>query len=156
MENNFNPSLEKAKLKKLGYEKTFEIFIESFLGWSKWLNASLFAINSAGLIAASQLTSNGQASPLSAPIFAVGIGFTLSSAVVLQEYYSRALPVVKRLRDYWTLVCLGKERNLKFERRMKAKLVCREKLGALAPILGWSSGIAFMIGLVSLVWWKII
>lgn len=114
---------------------------------SRWLNASLMAVNSAGVVAS--VAAGDALAPLIG--FSIGTGATLLSGVVLQENYLNHLP--KRLRDqepYWIRVSITGERDEDEEAAMQDAANENTWVHWTAPLLGYVSGAAWLASVIAL------
>lgn len=117
---------------------------------ARWLLASLLAINGGGALAT--INSVGRLeSPLHpAACFTAGICLVLLSAVVIQHATGLNLTPVERISYYWREVEVDGIRVASIEADNDWDLRWRRWIGHLAPILGWLSAAAFVLGVMYL------
>lgn len=137
-----------AQLKKL---EAFEMLSrEQVVAQGKWLNASLLAVNSAGLIAAMQIEAAARDSWALAA-FLVGVGAALLSGAALQEAYLHSNPKrVSIAEPYWREAALTGHRDFKAEEAISEQQKKRSWHDYLTPGLGYLSGLAWISGAIAL------
>jgi hypothetical protein len=131
----------KRVLQRIDRQSTFAA--EQVSSMAKWLSASLLAVNGAGALA----TLNAAKANLYCPsiIFAFGVILALLSGAGLQEIYIRLSEKLRDLDVYWTRVMLGAQRNSDDESRLERAVGSVNCWAAAPPILGWLSGVAFLV-----------
>lgn len=112
---------------------------------ARWLTASLFAANSAGIIAVvnGKLGASGM---LPALIFVVGIGAALLSGYALQLIYGGHTSYLSEAGKYWFFVQIGDARDAEAESALSVALRRVNYWNWTAPLLGWVSGLLFLGG----------
>lgn len=113
---------------------------------ARWLNASLLAINSAGILTTLQmnLPAHGDSALFA---FAAGVGATLLSGLVRGDALRLESPrEVRAGRRYWTEVALTGERDIERETAISIEIDTTTWRDHAAPGLGWASGIAWGAG----------
>lgn len=116
---------------------------------SRWLNASLLALNSASILGALQIAKGASLTPVA--FFVLGVIASLLSGVVLQEAYRIDYPKrIGRWGDYWYRVEQTGERDLDFETATRKSADRGSILDWLAPSLGWISGALWTTGVVTI------
>jgi hypothetical protein len=110
---------------------------------SKWLMASLLAVNGAGALAA--INSQTTAAWWPAALFGLGMVFALLNGVVLQEIYNNSANELFESDKYWTDVSIHGVRDALIEEKLleSAKNVMRYSY--LSPLAGWVSGVLFLL-----------
>jgi len=121
--------------------------VEQVASASKWLTASLLAVNSAGLIAA---VGSGllEEEKFPALLFVLGAGAALCSGVAMQEFYNNISPVLRFKEAYWLRVRQRGSRSSALERRMVRRTSTPWSLAP--PLFGWLSAILWLAGAVAL------
>lgn len=113
---------------------------------ARWLNASLLAINSAGILTVLQTSaaSHGDSALFA---FAAGVAATLLSGLVRGDALRLESPQeVRTGRRYWTEVALSGERDAERETAISAEIDRATWRDYAAPGLGWASGILWGAG----------
>jgi hypothetical protein len=131
----------KRVLERIDRQSTF--VAEQVSSMAKWLSASLLAVNGAGALA----TLNAAKANLYYPsiIFVVGVILALLSGAGLQEIYNRFPEKLDDIDVYWTRVMLGGQRNSEDESNLEIAVSSVNRWAAVPPILGWLSGVAFLV-----------
>lgn len=112
---------------------------------ARWLTASLFAANSAGIIAVVN-AKLGAAGIYAGIIFVIGICAAMLSGYALQTFYNGQMDYLHSAERYWFLVKIGDPRNEEEEGRLNDKLTGANRWQFVAPLIGWISGILFLGG----------
>ena len=119
---------------------------EQYVANSKWLTASLLAINGAGAIA----LLNGGHSPrdmiAAGLLFVGGLVFALLGAAAIQDIAGRVMPRLYAAEDYWNGVSVDGCRDEQREAELTANVDKAYRWSWLPPLLGWLSGLAFIAG----------
>jgi len=117
---------------------------------SRWLTASLFALNGGG--AAAFLNSHDGASARILPVglFGAGVIFAMFNAMVVQEMYQSLAELLRRQDSYWSRVAINGRRLRWAESRFKTSRKRRYRCGWLAPAMGWISGVLFVGGITAI------
>ena len=113
---------------------------------SRWLSGSLLLINSAGLGAFLNSSTQNKFNFLLGSPFALGVVFALLSGVILQEVYNNMSMPMLNNRNYWINVRCGAERDPDIELQLKHALENGLVYSKWAPISGWVSGLLFVPG----------
>jgi hypothetical protein len=116
---------------------------EQVSSMAKWLSASLLAVNGAGALAT--LNAEKFNSYQSSLIFVVGVVLALLSGAGLQEIYNRLSEKLHDFDVYWTRVMLGSQRKPEEETSLEKAVGAINRWAAAPPILGWLSGVAFLV-----------
>ena len=114
--------------------------------WSRWLTASLLAINGGGALATLNQAKVGDFSWCAGALFASGIIFALLSGTLLQELYNRRIGPVLECDEYWSEVKFTGARDNSREEVLDKQLKKVLRFSWVAPSLGWMSGILFLVG----------
>jgi len=116
---------------------------------SRWLTASLFALNGGG--AAAFLNSH-EAGPRLLPVslFGTGVVFAMFGAMVVQEVYGSLADLLLRQDLYWSRVAITGRRLRWAEVRFRISRRRRHRYAWLAPALGWISGASFVAGIAAI------
>ncbi|HEY0147942.1 MAG TPA: hypothetical protein VGB70_02965 [Allosphingosinicella sp.] len=123
---------------------------EQVASFSKWLTASLLAVNGAGGLAALSLLKEGGGSWLPAVLFGVGLLMALLSGTALQHFYNAmAMPLLDH-DNYWTTVLIDGVRDGHLEEKLQAQSDKSQRFSAIAPGFGWCSGLSFIAGSIAL------
>lgn len=128
------------------YEKHLDLCVDQVTSLSKWLSASLFAVNSGGLLTLlnqSQSITNIQTPGI---LFISGIIFSLLSATINQEVYNRAATHLHSMINYWQEYQITYTHYAEQHDQIAAKLTNINRYMWLGPTTGWISGLAFVIG----------
>lgn len=117
---------------------------------SRWLTASLFALNGGG--AAAFLNSHNDFGSRILPVsfFGAGIIFAMFGAMIVQELYGTLADLLRRQDFYWSRVAISGRRLRWAEARFKASRRRRYRYAWLAPLLGWISGALFVAGIAAI------
>lgn len=117
---------------------------------SRWLTASLFALNGGG--AAAFLNSHEGVGSRILPIslFGTGVVFAIFGAMIVQEMYGNLADLLRRQDLYWSRVAINGRRLRWAEARFRASRRRRYRYAWLAPFLGWVSGALFVGGIVAI------
>lgn len=118
--------------------------------WSRWLTASLLALNGAGALAALGAAQRTDGAWIAGAIFAVGIIMALLSGTCLQEVYNEVPIPLLHQDEYWTGVSITGMRDGERERALAAEAVKASRWDHVPPILGWISGVLFLAAIVVL------
>lgn len=133
----------------LRHREDFETFARDQVAvQARWLNASLLAVNSGGIIATLQADTN---ETFALVAFIVGVGATLIGGAALQEFYRSEIP--RQLRSgerYWREVSLSGMRDEEKEKEISTEMGRGSWLAYAAPGLGYFSGIAWLAGVLAL------
>ena len=128
------------------YERRYNLSLDQVVTTAKWLNASLFAVNSGGLLTVLNQVDKINNPHVAGLAFVAGLIFSLLSATANQEYYNRVGTPLLKLASYWESVRLGEPENEEVKISLEAE---KEKVGKftwVGPTLGWFSGGAFILG----------
>lgn len=120
---------------------------------SRWLIASLMAINGAGVIAAANASQAVDGLELSAGAFTAGIVAALLNACINQHYTRRMIQPLSDRAAYWDDLAKGMEvDHVGAERAMHAQEALEqiEARSILGPAAGWLSGIMFIVACLSM------
>jgi hypothetical protein len=123
-------------------------FVAAELGSvSRWLTASLFALN--GGSAAAFLTASDVVGSRALPVslFGAGVVFAMLGAVVIQELYGNICDLLNRQDLYWSRVAVSGRRLRWAEARFRKSRRKRYRFAFVAPALGFVSGALFVSGL---------
>lgn len=114
---------------------------------SRWLTASLFALNGGG--AAAFMNANAGAGGRLVPmvLFGSGVVFAMFGAMIVQETYGNLADLLRRQDLYWSRVMVSGRRLRWAEALFKASRRRRYRRAWLAPCLGWISGALFVCGI---------
>lgn len=128
-----------------------EIFAaEQVASMAKWLTASLLAVNGGGAIAVFNHPHTAGHAWCAGIAFMLGIAFALLSGTGLQEFYNRVSDPLYELDKYWTRVSLTGVRDEAEEASLKQPVDKIHRLAFIPPMLGWISGVSFLVGAVLL------
>lgn len=147
MEDDPSRLVQKAKLKSQNAERTLQLVVEQQVGHSKWLNASLLAINSAALFAITGQLEHLDSTALVAGPFVAGVITALLSGYCLQEFYQLSTTPVFRSWEYWSKVSITGKRNIRFEMYLRKLFKKIFRWAWVPPALGWISGLCFLSGI---------
>ena len=136
-----------AGIRKAYFDKHHDLSAEQVVGLSKWLNASLLAINGAAMIAIINNSDHVKVSIFAISCFISGILMPILSAYVLQVLYSNITSPVFDSYIYWSEVEISGQQDLQTESDLKIALDRAFKFQLVPPALGWLSALAFIAGI---------
>jgi hypothetical protein len=123
---------------------------EQVASFSKWLTASLLAVNGAGGLASLNLLQRSSDAWLAAMMFGLGIVLALCSGTILQEIYNRATPPLLDQDNYWATVSIDGVRDGDLEAQLEEQSRKPLRFSWAPPLLGWLSGFSFIAGAVAM------
>jgi hypothetical protein len=140
----------RATLRVERHKRNYDIAVEQMTGISKWLNASLFAVNSGGILTV--LNNSNNLNDIKTPclLFIVGLFGCLFSAVANQEFYNRISEPLAEMISYWSEVSITGEEDSDLHDGIKAKMTKITKSAWVGPIFGWLSGLLFLAGAIAI------
>ena len=139
-----NRHLAERKIERI--KREIEFAGEQVGSWSRWLTASLLAINGGGALATINQSQNIAFNWNAGIAFAAGIVSAILSGTLLQELYNRRITPILECDDYWIDVQFSGIRDLKNESELRDKLDRAQRFSPIAPLLGWASGLLFLAG----------
>lgn len=116
---------------------------------SRWLTASLFALNGGGAAAFLNAREATKGHILPVILFGAGVIFAMFGAMVVQEMYGRLAELLRHQDAYWSRVAITGRRLRWAEAKFRASRRRRYRYAWLAPMLGWVSGALFLSGLIA-------
>jgi hypothetical protein len=119
---------------------------EQVASFSKWLTASLLAVNGAGGLTALGLLKDGGGSWSASILFGIGLLMALLSGTALQHFYDAVAAPILKQDNYWTTVLIDGVRDSEVEEQLEAETKKALRFAYVAPVLGWCSGISFIAG----------
>ena len=137
---------ERAEWKVETYLRHYELSIAEVTGLSKWLNGSLFAASSGGV-----LTVLNQSEKLADPMFSglafvSGLCFALLGATANQEHYNQISEPLLNLVSYWQEVKISGIADVEKQKTLETALSEKLRFTWFGPIFGWISGLSFVAG----------
>ncbi|QHD65766.1 hypothetical protein GS397_00890 [Sphingobium yanoikuyae] len=112
---------------------------------ARWLTASLFAANSAGIIAVVN-AKLGAGGIWAGMIFTLGVCAAMLSGYALQLIYSGQMDYLHSAERYWFLVKIGDPRDEAEEANLNDQMARANRWQFAAPLIGWISGVLFLGG----------
>ncbi|MGB3738253.1 MAG: hypothetical protein WA948_02755 [Pontixanthobacter sp.] len=144
------PSLEtiddirRAEIRIDHYKLHFNIVAGQMTGLSKWLTASLFAINSAGIVTIISNSDKIHNLKIVGCLFVIGLLFALLNAAINQEIYNRLSEPLTEMIGYWGEVSISGQSDPNKLTAIDAKMTKLHEWSWLGPLFGWASGLAFI------------
>tara|TARA_B110001454_G_scaffold22028_1_gene21462 strand:+ start:265 stop:720 length:456 start_codon:yes stop_codon:yes gene_type:complete len=117
---------------------------------SRWLTASLFALNGGGAAAFLNSQEGVKSSLLPMGLFGAGITFAMLGAMVIQEIYGDLGELLRRQDLYWSRVAISGRRLKWVEARFRVSRKRRMRYAWLAPLFGLISGALFISGMATI------
>ena len=142
--SNLDRALASRTLERIRDHEKFSS--EQLASLSKWLSASLLAVNGGGAIAVFNHLHDFPFAKLAGFSFMIGIALALLSGAGLQEFYNRIRTPLVELDSYWTAVSLTGVRDESKETRLNERINRINRLAFIPPTIGWISGILFILG----------
>ena len=123
---------------------------EQMISLSKWLTASLLALNGAGALFTMNALDRLDYPLLPAGLFAAGLLLSMGSGVANQSISSRGVNAAEPLIALYNAADLSGQIDVEEEILLIAGLQKSTRYSWLGPILGWVSALAFAAGSISL------
>ena len=124
--------------------------IEEQSAMSRWLIASLLAINSGGLFFVGSLKFPlSCVGVLSASAFILGVLAAMLNAYLIQVFAMRALAPLESAISYWTVIVAPRQENPERLTELSNQRADAVRWAYTAPIAGWVSVLAFVVGVVA-------
>lgn len=117
---------------------------------SRWLTASLLAINGAGALAVADAAKTVSGLDMSGFFFLVGVTFALLSAWLNQLITAGFIQPATSLEEYWAQAAIDGERDSETEVAFDGKLSGLNRWRNFGAAAGWLSYFAFMAGAILL------
>lgn len=148
---------ETMRLNKLGAEhevnyliKARDVNFEQYGAMSRWLLASVLAINGAGALATINATDRVLSPALPASCFVTGMMLTLIAGLVYQHQHFMAIKPTLESLGYWAAVSGDGVRILAKEKELQAKSVTTGGHKLIPVIIAFLAVVAFLCGAYSL------
>lgn len=117
---------------------------------ARWLIATLLAINSGGLVfLASAKPTVAFSAVVALSAFVLGLAFAMLNAYLIQIFAMRAIGPIEETISYWTIISKPDHENPERLAELKQRNMDAQKLSWTAPLAGWISMVALIIGVVS-------
>ena len=124
--------------------------IDEQAAMARWLIASLLAINSGGLIylANAKINMNYYCA-VAAVAFIAGILFAMLNAYLIQVIAMRMIAPLDDTISYWTIISDPRHEDADRLTELSEQYQRAGKYGWTAPVAGWLSVLAFVVGVLS-------
>ncbi|MCA1652710.1 MAG: hypothetical protein ABR588_10660 [Sphingomicrobium sp.] len=139
-----------AEIQLIKLDRYHSFVNEQVAAQSKWLTASLLAINGAGGLATLEVIKAGHTAFLSGSMFLAGLTAALLSGTALQEVYNRSSGLYDEAFGYWLAVKHGQSRIESEESDRSDRAGKINRWNFLPPLIGWISGLLFLCGSITL------
>ena len=117
---------------------------------SRWLSATLVAVNGAGALAVANAARNVEGLSLAGGLFIGGLSLAIFSGWFNQLLASVSIKPAAELSDYWSSALVAQERDPKLEKERGDKLNSLARWGWVGPTAGFVSYGLFLWGAYSL------
>lgn len=138
------PQKEVAKIQKDRQQRSLDVAVDQVTGMAKWLTASLFAANSAGVITVLNSANKLSDPTIPASLFSAGLILALLSGTVIQEIYNRLSDPLADLVEYWAEIEAGAPMDQERQEKICGRVEAISKWSWTAPVPGWISGVLFV------------
>ena len=128
------------------YSRHYQVTVDQVTSLSKWLTASLLAVNSGGLVSLMSHADTISHSGWAAASFLLGLLFSLLGAVANQEIYNRMSEPIMEMLVYWQDVGATGQSDGQKHDLIAEKLRKISRWTFFGPVFGWVSGLAFFGG----------
>ncbi|MDG2533974.1 hypothetical protein P6144_09980 [Sphingomonas sp. HITSZ_GF] len=148
MSDDLNKLLAKRAVERIDRQSAF--ISAEFGTISRWLTASLFALNGGGAAALINSHEKASTSLLPVSLFGAGVVFAMFGAMTIQGMYGTLADLLMRQDAYWSRVAISGRRLKWVEARFRASRRRRYRYAWIAPSLGWISGALFVSGIAAI------
>lgn len=132
-------------------ERQEEFFRQEMATVSRWLTASILAVNGAGAIAAFNADQSGRRYWIAGVLFIAGVLCGLLSGVSIQEIYKRYSDTLSDAWDYQISLVSGKPIDVERQHRHQKQIAIISKFAWVPPLIGWVGGVLFVVGAAAMV-----